>query len=393
MSDKVEARRVRGLPRFSLILLLSLTCTFAGWAKSPEEEGTGPLLGCNPALLERAEPPPPGPTRPEDLAASVRVSERPATATEGAHIVFERDAGRAWYSNFGKAKYAPQGDPFWFEKTWGARTALAFGWQQRSLTELWGPTPEFFNTRLSVLMPVIMRKKGLKNGLWPHFYRTSEQLGDLAYVRRFIQDMGLPVAMQGWIAVHDYSFHLAAALLPPTVWSNARRHVAMVVRWIDFLGRNEKRLPQGLVPLLQVNLYNRMADLLDRGSGNFVSNWATITENAPASQSRIESKAAYYGFEYLAVGGRDPLWSVNFHTQGILETLFGNEMKNTARYPEVLEIDRLLQEFFESQRNDWRTVLAQSSYTPEKMLEDRTVFIASLRQWIREVEIVVGELF
>lgn len=293
-----------GRHRFGLSILLSVSLFSSG---------------VDAATATAVTPPPPDlalcRTTTERFAASSPglVSEKPGSISQTTVVKKGRSrkgihggrrtnwvrVGPYWLSIKAEAPNAPQGNPFWIADMYGVEAAKFLGMEKISDTEITLPNAREINGAIRKINRILIARG--QPPILVKFY-AQKTAGITTYLVRFENEFGLPYAPRGGHRVHDFSYHVGAALasLPSDLHhaaylSKSVREAADAYRRITIRFAKRSRVKQGSGPsdeeiieaanYMGVLMKTSMAEAIDGGTADLVPVYVSAARVAQGTES------------------------------------------------------------------------------------------------------------
>jgi hypothetical protein len=139
--------------------------------------------------------------------------------------------GDRWGGGIGQVKHAPEGDPRWLIHLLGEEAAALLGYRMISDRVMEIPDPAELNGRMREL-----EVKYPQLGEALRFYEFTPTKSPLKrYMKRYLENGGLPADSEETHRIHDLTFHNALVLLPPRLTDQSRHVGREVEGFYDYL--------------------------------------------------------------------------------------------------------------------------------------------------------------
>lgn len=156
--------------------------------------------------------------------------DRIITNSDNETFFLMRKKGRYWFSVYTPSPENFQGDPRWPIMVLGPRVAKLLGYKQLSSSLILVPTAETLNKRIQLLNLKLAKMNAEPISVKFHASGIEPEDG-ISYLRKFKENLSLPIANSGHYAVHDWSYHTLALLLPPAVLKQIGSHIEILLNF------------------------------------------------------------------------------------------------------------------------------------------------------------------
>lgn len=191
-----------------------------------------------------------------------------------------------WLSHHAITPNAIEGDPTLFIRTFGKNIAYFFGYELISQNTLQVPNVDYFTARIKQINSLLDNSKTIKLS----FYQTNDGIETAEnYLRKFVNEISLPIAKAGTVAIHDVTFHFGGIFFPQVGLVSGLIQAELILKFVDSLEDSHLNLKKILIDETVLNI--------DSSLGNF--SYCYLNKSTKLNPLWILSRSGLSAIEYL----------------------------------------------------------------------------------------------